>query len=202
MVNYSAGNAFALNSFSLVNFKNDPINCNPQDDMNGVRVSICELLVEQNRTVYFDNFDNDPTTPNTPTFVVGSPNGLYWARYGNNDIVKTSLVLIFPAQGGNNDLDMTIFDDNEMTQSAYYEAPEVAHIVLDTDIAAFDSGEILISVRNANFIMPAPIGANSFPPAFFGFSLVEGPNFVDIYPIVRSSFAYCDDTTGNCGWFF
>jgi len=220
MVNYAEGNAFALNSFSLVNFKNDGgniANCNgatgtmgnsvlnPRDDMNGVRISMCELLAERRGAVQ----DYDAAAGLQPNFVVGAPGyprnaaaPNYWARYGNNGIVRTSLVLIFPAQGGGNQLDLTVFDDNEMTQSAYYEAPEVAHIILDTDIAAFDSGEILISVRNRDLDRDNPSNPNDDPfPAFFGFSLVEGPNFVDIYPIVRAGFAYCDDAINRCSRF-
>ena len=216
IVNTSAGNAFALNSFALVNFHNAPgafrcfrninllstLNAQglpnaPSDDQNGVRIGICELLPDRNGPVY----DFDPGTPgNQVAFVVGSPTGTYWARFGNNNVVNTSLVLIFPAMGGGNSLDMTVFDDNENSISQYFRAGEVAHIRMGTDITAWEHGEVLINVRGQkdwdNDDVP-----DSIRPAFFGFSLVEGVagTFVDIYPIVRAGFAYCD--ARGCGTF-
>ena len=209
IVNTSAGNAFALNSFALVNFLNLPAgySCfngipsqagslpnSPEDDVNGVRIGLCELGAENVGVPV-------PLPPaGRLTFVVGSPNGTYWARFGNNDVVDTSLVLIFPAMGGGNSLDMTVFDDNENGISQYFRAGEVAHIRMGTDITAWEHGEVLINVRRSkdwdNDGTPDRIR-----PAFFGFSLVEGVagTFVDIYPIVRSGFAYCDAT--GCGTF-
>ena len=207
MVNYQEGNAFALNSVALVNFVNQANNFRclnddnagnptvqnrPADDVNGVNIGICEIL--------------DSTNNN---FTIGSANGQYWARYGENEIVDTSFVMIFPAMGGNNKATLNIYDDNELHQSAYINASEVENLSLmgpfDTEgqVAAFASGEIRLAFApkydRANNLTNDNDRANELPPALFGFSLVEGPNFVDIYPIVRECFVGCRGN--NCAYF-
>ncbi len=206
MVNYAEGNAFALNSVSLVNFvnlannfrclndgQNGPSQANsPVDDVNGVNIGICEIL--------------DTTNNN---FTIGAANGQYWARYTENDIADTTLVMIFPAMGGGNQATLNIYDDNELHQSAYINAGEVASIDLmgpaDTEgnIAAFASGEIRLTFGpkydRANNLTNDNDRTKELPPAMFGFSLVEGPNFIDIYPIVRECFVGCSGQ--NCVYF-
>ena len=207
MVNYAEGNAFALNSMTLVGFRNMPNNrrCldddnngnptkanQPADDVNGVNIGICEIL-----------------SATSNNFVVGAANGQYWARYTENDIADTTLVMIFPAMGGDNKATLNIYDDNELHQSAFINASEVASIALmgpyDTEgqVAAFESGEIRLTFApkfdRANNLTNDNDRAKELPPAMFGFSLVEGPNFLDIYPIVRECFVGC--AGGNCVYF-
>ena len=205
MVNYATGNAFALNSVALVDFVNLPNNTRclnedrnnnptqvnaPFDDVNGVNIGICEIL--------------DVTRNN---FVIGSANGQYWARYGENDLVDTTIVMIFPAMGGNNRATLNIYDDNELHQSAFINAREVAALDLmgpmDTEgqIAAFESGEIRITFA-PKFDIDADDdrgASKDLPPAMFGFSVVEGPNFVDIYPLIKECFVGCSGNT--CAYF-
>lgn len=117
--------------------------------------------------------------------------GIYWGRYNVNPAAgtTTSLIPVFPANSTTSSpawapadpryITMLTCDDEEHCPSVDYGPYEADPIIFGQ------------TVPPANVIVPAPAGELRIATAapMMGFMLTTGPNYADVYPLVRENAA-------------
>jgi hypothetical protein len=167
------------------------------DDGNGLNIDPWELYTTDNlATAVVANLCNRAGRQRAfgagfDASFINPAQGIYWGRYNCDPVAgtQTSIIPVFPANSPTSTPAWAPADDRYITMLTCDDEEGCPSV----DYPPYEAHPILLgqAVPPADVLVPAPAGEVRIATAapMMGFMLTTGPNFADVYPLVRENAA-------------